>query len=177
MAKKQSKAKRLNPRTVWNSNQEPGPTPETVAKRQPDVIETLHHENLLDTDQHNAAMEIRELREALTRGIFSGAADYSAPLGGKAGREQLRGLEALKGDVKDTGTEYGKWAQIYKPWSNSEGKRQIAPGFTRLQLVDDIVWEGYWPQDMDSLAGMIPGTSLYRLREALDNYLRQAGRV
>lgn len=147
-----------------------GPTPETKAKLKSDVVLKLYQAKRLTREQFCAAEEIRQIWEAMGRGMFpsSGALLFGAG-GGNPGSP----VERLSED------EEWKWKNNYTPWAKGIGKKEaiVESVVTYSQLVYDVVVDNRGPSQLEKeykiTAGKGKVTKL--LQTALTEYAVIAG--
>lgn len=144
-------------------NEDPvGPTPQTLAKLQPDNLLALVQNNILTTDQERAGREIACIWRALMRGLFgtsNAAGERSSP---------------RKKDPTDAMTETeSRWhAGTYLPWARGKASR-LAIKFPRV-MYSDIVYRlavaNENPLSVAQEFNVKPGVLVAALQDALTWY-------
>lgn len=158
--------------------EERGPTPETKAKLKSDVVLKLYQAKRLTREQFCAAEEIRQIWEALGRGMFPSS---GALLFGTGGGSPGSPVERLSED------EENKWKNNYTPWAKGIGKDVVTPHtgtwrhkgnfVTYSQLVYDVVVDNRGPSQLEKEYKVPRGKGVVTklLQTALTEYARIAG--
>lgn len=165
-----SRKKRAVIRKDWDSMINPGPTPETVAKMRPDVVESLYRLGKIDSDQRWAAEKIQDVFEQVCRGLFPRAIDHRNPYVEKPSIRPAKGLELMRQ------SEFEHWRDVYKPWSAIEAKVLVGAGNPRTQLVHLVVVENMRLGEVEKYLEMRNSMAIIHLGEALRRYCRYSGR-
>ncbi len=142
-----------------------GPTPETVAKLKPDILQCLLDQDLITADQESAAHELTYMWRALQRGMLPQAKlGLSSPM---PGRKQARSPFARMSD-----REMEVWCARYKPWAVSEAKAIVvkAPRLLRLDLTRNIVEKNADPRRIALEFAVRVDRLLDEFRLSLDSY-------
>lgn len=138
-----------------------GPTSQTVAKLEADVLKELAQARRITTDQERAGREINAVWEALGRLV--GGLACADP--GRAGGGGADPIEAMPNMIA------GYLHNRHQPWASREIEKVVAPGITRY----GIVWRVCnlnWDLELVALACRLPERIVLRaLRDSLDVYL------
>lgn len=156
-------------RPAWDSDQSPGPTPQTVRKCKQDNMVALYTKGQIDLDELRAVEHIRSMFEAVSRGLMPRAVDHTEPYSDRPGKLPRKGLETL------TGAEYGHWAKVYKPWSAEEAKVMVTPALRRSELVHLLVVDNLSLNAIETRHRIGHGKALEHLQDSLALYCHCAG--
>lgn len=160
----------------WDVSEEAPPTPETVAKLKTDAVRKLVGKALTEP-QWEAAREIREIREAIGRGLFpcrtlGKEMDVSGPLNAPF-RDPMDRLSRREAAI---------WSENYRPWSD-EMKAVARVGWrgpvTFMHVIEVVVIDNVAVSAADRLLGFPErnAVALGILRTALQRYAEIAGWV
>jgi hypothetical protein len=146
-------------------NEELGPTPETAAKLESDVLSVLLEADQITVDQETAGRELFSLWQALQRGFLPQMKLSSA--GPNVGRKQARSPFARMSDI-----ELGIWTARYKPWAAEETKTIVvnAPRLSRLTLTRRIIENNTKPAEIARTFVVSSEYILSEFGKALDCY-------
>ncbi len=147
------------------ANADIGPTPETAAKLEPDVLFELKQADCVTAEQETAARELHAMWRALKRGMLPQS--KVVPASPIPGRKQVRSPFARMDE-----SELDLWSQRYKPWANTETRMLIAraPRLSRLELTRRIIEDNTAPGALGARHGMADMEVVEHLRNALDRY-------
>lgn len=140
-----------------------GPTKETRRKVRPDNLLYLYERGSITKGQRDAALEIREMIEAL-QSRFLKAANYElAPGRGRPGSHHpLAGLAPIL---------FYRFHNKYAPWRTVMERSRRVDGIAPLPCVYSIIIEGNGTRELDTHYAVKRGTVLDLLRSALDRYI------
>jgi len=148
-----------------------GPTPETTAKLEPDVLLVLRQHDHVTPEQETAARELHAMWRALKRGMLPQS--KVVPASPIPGRKQVRSPFARMNDY-----ELELWSERYRPWANAESRTLVTgwPRLSRLELTRRIVEDNATPAAIGAMHGLAQTQVMEHLRNALDRYrnLRRA---
>ena len=122
------------------------PTPETLARIQPDPLSRLREDGVIDLDQMRAGEEIRDTWHAMTRGVMFGVSWVK--------RSNWLG-EMASGGVP-IGPAEAMYRAVWQPWQKRQGRA--------VGMVLNVIVDG-WPL-------LMPRT----FRRALDDWNELRGR-
>ena len=147
-----------------------GPTEQTKAKLKADVVLRLYQQGRLNCAQLKAAEEIRDIWEAIGRGLFPFRGTDDPML-----RSANRGSFRHPVD-RMSGHEERAWRENYCPWKEV----MAAPAFagrpvTIHALVHEVVVGNRGPRQLEDELGVRHGTVFGVLSEALQTYAEIAG--
>jgi hypothetical protein len=149
------------PRADKRATDETGPTPETIAKLEVDVLTDLVETGLITVDQECAGREINAVWEALERSMARTSATF------------LMRVTASHRELPDAVSHAIAWRLHYRhqPWASREIEKKLAPGVTRY----GVVWRLCnlnWPIDLIARqAGVSEARILRAVRDSLDVYI------
>ena len=146
-------------------NENLGPTPETAAKLDPDVLLVMLERDQLTSEQEAGARELFSMWRALQRGMLPQMKlGMAGPL---PGRKQARSPFARMGD-----SEIEVWTTRYKPWASVEAKTIVvgAPRLSRLDLTRRVIENNGRPADVARHFRTPVDKILAEFRNALDCY-------
>lgn len=122
-----------------------GPTPETAAKLESDVIDDLWRAGRLRLHHVKAADELRRMWHALGRGMF--------PAGGMGGASRAS-MAAYPSPIERlTDAEDRIWHQRYRPWCDRLG--------AGVAIVYAVVWDNRPLDGEDEVAALAFGLDVY----------------
>ena len=156
-----AKKKRGRPK---RRDQNLGPTPQTAAKLERDVLLALTESGVLALEQERAGREIADIWRALMRGFFGTFNLDGAKLSGRV-REPVDAMTQAEARI---------YASTYLPWAKREVRALVVnfPKLTRCDLVYRICAAN---QSLETVARAFQvdrHALIGPLRDALDNYLR-----
>lgn len=146
-------------------NEDLGPTPETAAKLEADVLSVLLETEQITVDQEAAGRELFSMWRALQRGFLP---QMKLSLAGpNAGRKQARSPFARMSDF-----EAGMWTARYKPWAAVETKTIVVnvPRLSRLALTRRIIESNIRPLEIARTFLVSSKCVLSAFGKALDSY-------
>jgi hypothetical protein len=141
-----------------------GPTPETAAKLEPDVLLGLTEAGVLTLEQERAGREIADVWRALMRGFFGTFNPDGARLSGRV-REPVDAM---------TQGEARIYATTYLPWAKQEVRALVVnfPKLTRCDLAYRVCAANQSPETVARAFQVDRFALIQPLRDGLDNYLR-----
>lgn len=144
-----------------------GPTVETAAKLEPDVLLTMQHAGLISIDQERAAREMASIWLTLERSLGG----FKQALGeGSHGGQRGYGLEGMP-------ARYAHLLQYrHQPWASREIGKAVAPGLTRYGIVWRIVYLNWDWREVADTSQVEHDELLKAFRDSLDVYLSFAER-
>ena len=156
-------------RAIARDERPPGPS--TAAKPRRDVIRRLADRGALSAAQLRAAGEIRQVWEAVGRGLFARARPL-APRIDRSGRGPFAGPVALLSDGEERA-----WRLRYRPWAREMALTVAAGGLraSRLQIVLDVVVDNHGVRQVEGWYRMRHGGALAHVGAALHRYAEIAG--
>ncbi len=155
-------------------NQDVGPTPQTAAKLERDVLLAMLAAEELTAEQETAGRELYALWRALQRGMF--------PQMRVDGTGQSPGSQCARSPfARMSDFEASVWAERYKPWAAAETKVFVVrvPKLSRFDLVRRVVENNTRPMCVASVFGVSEAHIVTALKESLDCYcaLRRAKKL
>ena len=146
-------------------NQDIGPTPQTAAKLERDVLLTMLEAGELTAEQEAAGRELYVMWRALQRGMFPQMRVDGT--GHTPGRQSARSPFGRMSDF-----EASVWADRYKPWAASETKTLVVrmPKLSRLDLARRIIEYNTRPACVASVFGVSKAFLVTALQESLETY-------
>lgn len=154
-----------NSRGRYGGEDPVGPTPETVAKLQADVLLTLVQNDILTTDQERAGREIASIWRAIMRGMFG----TSNAAGVRTSSRRKDPTDAMS----ETESKYH--AETYLPWATCQASR-LAVKFPRLTYADVVYRLAVANENPLAVAQEIkvaPGVLIAALQDALEWYAQR----
>lgn len=141
------------------------PTPETVAKLEPDHLSQLLRDGELSVDQERAGRQIHGLFIALRRG-GSPASKLREPVDRATRRLPQSPLDRLSARQEEI------WRQVYRPWMEDVGRRVVVrrPKLTALGVVERVVADNTSAGRLAALYQLPTESVLDALRDAMDAY-------
>jgi hypothetical protein len=141
-----------------------GPTPETAAKLERDVLLALTESGVLSLDQERAGREIADVWRALMRGFFGTFNLEGAKVSGRV-REPVDAM---------TQSEARVYASTYLPWAKQEVRALVVnfPKLTRCDLAYRVCAANQSPDTIARGFQVDRYALIGPLRDALDNYQR-----
>lgn len=145
-----------------------GPTPETVAKLQPDQLSALLARGKISPDHERAGRSLHSLTSALQRGM-SPVSQLQTPSSAGKRKTAKSPLDRL------SGREETAWAAIYRPWANIASQTIVArrPKLTLMDLTLRVVESNQKPRGIAAFFEMTEEQVLSRLIDGLDLYIAQ----
>jgi hypothetical protein len=156
------------PRAAANVGE--GPTPETRRKLKPDTIGALYRKGTIGEAERAAAEEIRDVFEALGRGLTPQAVDHrsAAPRNRGTTTSFSVGLERMPGRL------YGLWQRKYQTWAEDCGAVQLVQSnvveYSQARLALDVIVDGKSLREIERGFGLRNGSLSPRLVEALEKW-------
>jgi hypothetical protein len=162
-----ARLKREREERIYRHGENPNrikPTQETLRKRKKDVIVEMQDRKHLDKDHVDAALEIREIFEKLSAGMFASASyDFSGTGSGRGvARQPIDRLTDRQGLI---------YQRCYTPWMNSVSKRYARPGLRLSEIVMTVIIDNYGCQQIADANGMALKTVRGLIADALDEYV------
>jgi hypothetical protein len=141
------------------------PTPETLAKLQPNVLPSLVYNGVIDLDQEKAAEEIAHVYHTLHRGLL--------PAGGIENDRSMATGTLRDPFARMTTGERNAWEFTYKPWANSESKKLIRkrPRLCRWKLSVLITHENIKPDVIAAQYQVDYPIIIQQFKNSLDQYV------
>ena len=147
-----------------------GPTPETRAKLRPDTVEALYRKGTIGEEERTAAEEIRDVHEALGRGLTPRAMDLrdAGPRARAPGTRFAAGLERMPDRL------YRLWRRKYQVWVEECGGLRVVESnlidYSLARLALDVIVEGKSLREIERTYGLRNGSLSARLVEALERW-------
>lgn len=138
-----------------NADERINPTPETLAKLEPDHLRILLSKGEITPDQERAGRQIHALFHAMRSG-GSPASRLDPPATSKRPVLTKSPVERLSGRQEDL------WRKRYIPWARAKGSQVVVrrPRLTNLGLVEQLVSENRSP---DLVAARFRVTQFWKL--------------
>lgn len=147
-----------------------GPTPETRAKLRPDTVEALYRKGTIGEEERTAAGEIRDVYEALGRGLTPQAMDLrdAGPRARAPGTRFAAGLERMPDRL------YRLWRRKYQAWVEECGAVRVVESnlidYNLARLALDVIVEGKSLREIERTYGLRNGSLSAKLVEALERW-------
>jgi len=141
------------------------PTPETLAKLQPNVLPSLVYNGILDLDQEKAGEEIAHVYHTLHRGLL--------PAGGIENDRSIATGTLRDPFARMSTGERNAWEFRYKPWANNESKKLIRkrPRLCRWKLTLLITHENERPEVLAARYQVEYPKIIRYLKDSLNEYV------
>lgn len=148
-----------------------------VTRMRTDQIDRLYNAGKLSPDQRAAALKIRTVWEAMSRGLFPGGA-FGGIVGTKSRGSFRHPLERM------SGKEFFIWAKEYKPWANGKSAKTALRRETRIdgrkdefrktfvQVCYHVVVDNYGPAQLERMWPISRGNGVIvlALQRGLSNW-------
>ena len=137
-------------------------TPQTIRKRQVDVVQLWQERGKLGVEQVQAAQEILRVWEATTRGLWA--------------RTQTYERHARSADVADWPAKLRRaYVERYRPWDDEACRMAATPQASVKELVLAVVVDNQGPDGLARRYGMDHKRASVLVQESLYRYAQLAG--
>lgn len=161
MARKKKKRRKLR-RRKERAQGLTRPTPETKQKLRSDNLLSLYKHGFISKDQRDAALDIREMVEAL-QSRFLKAANYElGPRGVTPGSHH-----PMEGFAEHL---FYRFHNKYAPWRAAMHKARRVDGIAVLPCCYGIIVEGQGTRELDEFYAVKRGTTMALFKGAMDAY-------